>query len=100
MGKLKEIWNGEHRSFVRYASVITVFFIIYTGFLGKDSILRWVRASFELRSQRRQIERYQKEIDAMDAQIRMLSNDRDSLEEFARENFSFAAPGDDVYIDE
>ena len=42
----------------------------------------------------------QKEIDAMDSQIRMLSNDRDSLEEFARENFSFAAPGDDVYIDE
>lgn len=100
MGKFKEIWNGEHRSFVRYASVVTVFFLVYVSFLGRDSLLRWVRAGFELRSQRRQIEHYQKEIDAMDAQIRMLSNDRDSLEEFARENFSFAAPGDDVYIDE
>ena len=35
----------------------------------------------------------------MDRQIQMLSNDRDTLEEFARENFHFAAPGDDVYID-
>lgn len=100
MSKLKEIWNGEHKSFVRYASVVTALFLVYVSFLGRDSILRWVRAGFELRAQRRQIERYQQEIDAMDAQIRMLSNDRDSLEEFARENFSFAAPGDDVYIDE
>ena len=100
MGKLKEIWNGEHKSFVRYASVVTVLFLLYVSVLGHDSLWRWAKAGMELRSQRRQIERYQKEIAAMDSQIRMLSNDRDSLEEFARENFSFAAPGDDVYIDE
>ena len=34
----------------------------------------------------------------MDKQIRMLSTDRDTLEEFARERFRFAAPDDDVYI--
>ncbi|MBQ4287126.1 MAG: septum formation initiator family protein, partial [Bacteroidales bacterium] len=36
--------------------------------------------------------------DRMDAKVKMLSNDRDSLERYARENFNFAEPGDDVYI--
>jgi cell division protein FtsB len=36
----------------------------------------------------------------MDKAIKDLSCDRDSLEGFAREEFHFAAPGDDVYIDE
>ena len=35
----------------------------------------------------------------MDEQIRTLSTDRDTLEEYARENFHFAAPGDDVYVE-
>ena len=46
----------------------------------------------------RQMELYQQEIDRMDAKVKMLSNDRDSLERYARENFNFAEPGDDVYI--
>lgn len=100
MGKLKEIWNGDHKGFVRHATVITALFLLYVCVLGHDSLWRWIKAGAELRNQNRQIELYQKEIDQMDAQIRMLSNDVDSLEEFARENFSFAAPGDDVYIDE
>ena len=49
-------------------------------------------------SQKDEIERYQKEIDEMDARINMLQHNRDTLEEFAREQFYFAAPGDDVYI--
>lgn len=32
------------------------------------------------------------------ARINMLQHNRDTLEEFAREQFYFAAPGDDVYI--
>ena len=42
----------------------------------------------------------QREIDAMDAQIKALSGDRDSLEKFARERYHFAAPGEDVYLAE
>lgn len=99
MGKLKDIWSGPHRSFVRYATVVTVLFMGKVLFFGQNSIWRWAKAGVELRAQRRQMERYQEEIGVMDRQIQMLSNDRDTLEEFARENFHFAAPGDDVYID-
>lgn len=100
MGKIKEIWNGEHRSFVRYAVCTTAFFFIFVGFIHEDNIIRWIRAGFELRRQNRQIENYRKEIEKMDEQIRILSTDKDTLEQFARENFHFARPGDDVYIEE
>ena len=41
---------------------------------------------------------YQKEIEQMRRKVNMLQNDKDTLEKFAREQFYFAAPGEDVYI--
>lgn len=99
MGRIKDIWNGEHRSFVRYATVITAIFLVYICFLGQDSLVRWAKAGIQLRGQRRAIEMYEKEISEMDSRLKMLSTDKDTLEEFARENFYFAEPGEDVYID-
>jgi len=52
----------------------------------------------EIKRQERQIEQYKKEIEEMDKHVNMLKTDRDTLEKFAREQFNFAAPGDDVYI--
>lgn len=96
---MRDIWNGEHRSFVRYAVYATAVFIILIGFLNDNNLVRWVKAGFELRRQNRQIETYKREIEVMNEKIRMLSTDRATLEEFAREHFNFARPGDDVYID-
>lgn len=83
---------------MRYAAVITALALIYALFFSDDNLIRWFRAGIELRQQRRQIERYQKEIKSMDERIKTLSTDRDSLEQYARENFNFAEPGDDVYL--
>ena len=96
MGKIKDIWNGEHRSFVRYAVYATAVFVVLVGFVNQDNIVRWIKADVELKQQRRQIERYQQEIDEMDRKIQMISNDRDTLERFAREHFGFTKDGDDV----
>ena len=98
MGKLKELWNGPHHSFVRYAAFATGIFILVVGFFGEDNLVRWAKAGLELRRQRRQIELYTKEIAEMDKKIEMLSTDRDTLEEYSRSNFHFSAPGDDVYL--
>ena len=51
-----------------------------------------------LHRQRRQIEYYQKSNAQLEEQLQNLSTDRDTLEKFARENFHFAAPDEDVYI--
>ena len=62
--------------------------------------MNWVQAGISLRRQQRQIELYQKENEELDRRIRVMTGDRDSLERFAREQFFFAEPGDDIYITE
>ena len=100
----KDIWNRdkdgskrEQRSFIRYAIVATVLFLLFL-FLKKDSIITWVQAGFTLDRQRRQIELLEKENAELDKKIRMMKDNRDTLERYAREQFYFAEPGDDVYI--
>ena len=83
---------------MRYAVYATAVFVVLVGFVNQDNIVRWIKADVELKQQRRQIERYQQEIDEMDRKIQMISNDRDTLERFAREHFGFTKDGDDVYI--
>jgi Septum formation initiator. len=102
--RTKDIWNRdkdgnrkEQRSFIRYAIVATAVFLLFL-FLKKDGIVNWVQAGMTLRRQNRQIEQYRQENEELDRRIRMMSGDRDTLERFAREQFFFAEPGDDVYI--
>ncbi len=100
----KDIWDRskdgskkEQRSFLRYAIVATVLFLLFM-LLKKDSLVSWVQAGVTLRRQRRQIELYQRENEELDRRIRMMTGNRDTLERYAREHFFFAEPGDDVYV--
>ena len=98
MGKIKDIFTGEHRKFAWFVTVTTVLFlgswIIRTG----NTIPHWIRAKIEIAHQEKQMEIYRQQIDDMDESIEDLKTDRDSLEKFAREQFHFAVPGEDVYI--
>lgn len=87
----------EQRSFIRYAIVATAIFILFL-FIKKDNVVRWVQAGFTLRKQDRQIELLQEQNSDLDRRIQMMSTNKDTLETFAREQFNFAEPGDDVYI--
>ncbi|MDO5321923.1 MAG: septum formation initiator family protein [Bacteroidia bacterium] len=84
-------------SFLRYAIVVTVLFLLFL-FLKKDSIITWVQARMSLRSQEKQIEWYKEDNDRLDRKIESMSQNRDTLEQFAREEFYFSEEGDDVYI--
>ena len=106
MGKFKDIWDRDkdgnrapQRSFIRFAIVITAIIVLFL-FIKKDNVVRWVQAGFTLRSQERRIEALKEDNDRLDEQIRIMSTSRDSLEKYAREEFGFAEPGDDVYIEE
>ena len=105
MGKFRDIWNrdrdgreAEKRSFIRYAVVATGIFILMVGFVNQNNIVRWIKAGAEIKRQDKLIEKYNKEIEEMDAIIKGLTSDKDSLERHARETFLFAEPGDDVYV--
>lgn len=82
---------------MRYAIVVTLLFVFFL-FVKKDSLVTWIGSGITLGRQARQIERFEAENAALEARIRQLTDDRDSLERFARENLQFAAPGDDVYV--
>ena len=106
MGKKNNIWNRDkdgnrrdQRSFLRYAIVATAIMVVFL-FVKRDNVIRWVQAGFTLRKQEQKIEQYERENARLDSTINTLTNNRDSLEKFARENFNFAAKGEDVYIEE
>ena len=98
MGKIRDIFTGEHRRLVWFALVVTVVFIIMKLFGPGNTIIHWVEASREIVRQERQMKQYRDEIEAMNQNIDELKTNRDSLEKFAREQFGFAVPGEDVYI--
>lgn len=105
MEKFKDIWNRDNdgrnvqkRSFIRYSIVATAVFIILVGFVNQNNIVRWVKAGLEINRQEKLIERYNEEIREMDGKIRSLTSSKDSLERYAREEFNFAEPGEDVFI--
>ena len=98
MSKSGKIFKGPHRIFFIYAACVTGLFVIMMFVKPGTNVVRWIRSSMEIRRQEKQIRMYKEEIDRMEHRIKMLTSDRDTLEEFAREEFYFAEPGDDVYI--
>lgn len=105
-GKFKHIWNRskdganrEERSFLRYAIVATAVFLVFICFVKRDNLFRWIEAGFTIRKQDRQMEYYEADIDRLRHELESLTNDRDTLEKYAREKFLFAEPDEDVYVE-
>ena len=90
--------RSDHNYFLPFVIVVTAVAALWLLFLSHSSVLNWVRANIEIRRQERQMDKYRQEIDEMDAEIRALTDSKDSLEKFARETYHVAAPGEDVYI--
>ena len=90
--------RSDHNYFLPFVIVVTAVAALWLLFFSHSSVLNWVRAHVEIRRQEHQMEKYRREIDEMDAEIRALTDSKDSLEKFARETYHFAAPGEDVYI--
>lgn len=80
------------------------FILIFLGFFSlllinpEGNLFQWVAAKREISQQARQARKYQMEIIQMEEQIQALTNDKDTLEKFAREKFHFTAPGETVYL--
>ena len=98
MGKIKDIFTGEHRKFAWFVVISTSLFLLSWLIGPGNTIIHWVKARNEIYSQEKQMEVYRAQIDEMNQNIEELENNRDTLEKFARERFHFAAPGEDVYV--
>ena len=98
MSKLSNIFKGEHKNFRVFVVFSTAVFVFIWIVGPGNTWIHWAKAGLEIKRQERQIKEYQLEIEKMDKTVNMLKTDRDTLEKFAREQFQFAAPGDDVYV--
>ena len=98
MGKIKDIFNGPHKRVARFVAIVTVVFIFLWIVGPGNTFIHWIKAGLEISRQEKMIEDYQFENAELDRRINMMKTDRDTLEKFAREQYNFAAPGEDVYV--
>ena len=98
MGKIKDLFKGKHRKFAWFVVITTVLFLGLWLFGSGNTIILWVENAVEVRRQQKQIEYYDDANEEMSRRLDMLRTDKDTLEKFAREQFNFAVPGEDVYI--
>ena len=104
MGKFRDFWDKSkdgnrhaQRSFLRFAIVLTLVFLLFL-LIKHDNLFVWVKSSFTLKRQERQIEQLRRENDELRKAAYELQHNRDSLETFAREEYFFCEPGEDIYI--
>ena len=98
MGKIKEIFNGPHKRFARFVVIVTAIFVILWIVGPGNTFIHWIKAGFEISRLETVIQNYRQENAELDRRIDMMKTDSDSLEKFAREQYNFAAPGEDVYV--
>ena len=98
MKKVNDIFKGEHRSFWIFVALATSIFLFIWIVGPGNTIIHWAKAKMDINAQEKEIEQYRNDLEEMDKRINMLKTDKDTLEKFAREQFNFAAPGEDVYI--
>lgn len=98
MGKFKDLFKGKHGKFAWFVVITTVLFLGLWLFGSGNTIILWVDNALEVRRQQKQIEYYENANEEMLRRLDMLRNDKDTLEKFAREQFHFAVPGEDVYV--
>ena len=98
MGKIKDIFTGEHRKFAWFVVISTSLFLLSWLIGPGNTIIHWIKAKNEISNQEKQMKIYSEQIEEMNQNIEELETNRDSLEKFARERFHFAAPGEDVYL--
>ena len=98
MKRIKDIFQGEHRRFRIFFAIATAVFIFIWVVGPGNTVIHWIRAKMDIKAQNEAIEQYKSDLEEMDKRINMLKNDKDTLEKFAREQFNFTAPGEDVYV--
>ena len=96
--KIKKAYTGPRRSFFWFATLATAIFLFVWIVGPGNTVIHWAKASREIRRQEKLMEYYDEQNAQMEKRLHLLKNDKDTLEKFAREQFNFAAPGEDVYI--
>ena len=102
--KLKQKFNDKRaqsrwfRILTNKYSLATLVFLSLLFFLSDNGLVRLLRKHWELRQQRQLIEWYDQEIFRLDRRLEELTENRDSIERLARENYVFQEQDEVVYL--
>lgn len=84
--------------FKHFVFAVVLFSLLVIIIMPGSNLIQYFIARSQIRADQKQIRELNAEIEQIDAKINQLKSNPDSLEKFAREQFQFAEPGDDVYI--
>lgn len=78
--------------------LVTTFFIVWILFIDTNNLMVWWEDFKEVQEQEQQKEYYKDAIEWTDERLKELSSNRDSLEKFAREQYLFHNPDEEVFV--
>ena len=78
--------------------IVTVFFCVWVLFIDTSNIFVWLRDMNTVATQERQKEYFREAIKLTDEKLRELESNKDSLEKFAREQYLFHEPDEEIFI--
>ncbi len=95
---IKNLYTGENRTFTWFVTLWLLYFAWSWLFGSGNTIPQYLDSKQELRSQNDSIEYYRNELEKLDKIIQERESNVEVLEKYAREQYNFAAPNEDVYI--
>lgn len=78
--------------------IVTAFFLVWVLFIDTGNIFVWMKDMRTVSSQERQIEYFKEAIQETEEKLNELESNKDSLEKFAREQYLFHEPDEEVFI--
>ena len=78
--------------------LVTVFFVLWVFFFDANNLLRWYSDMKDVAAQENQKKYYKEAIRQTDEKLKELKSNKDSLEKFAREQYFFHEPDEDLFI--
>lgn len=88
----------EHKFKLAFYGSLLLWFVLFITVLGDVNFRTWLVARSDIRKQEALMVKYQNEIDSLKREVLLLTQNKDSLERFARENFKYSNPDEDVFI--
>jgi len=89
---------NKHKHRVNKYHITIVVFLVVTFFVGDNTFWDGIRYGKKIKSLQEEIKTCRKDNDSKISQLKAMQGDKDSLEEFAREQFHMAKEGEDIFL--
>ena len=78
--------------------LVTLAFVVWIFFFDTNNLIRWYSDMRDVAAQEKQKLYYKESIKQIDERLKELKSNKDSLEKFAREQYNFHEPDEDLFL--